>query len=151
MGDWDNDDGRSLFFLPSDPYPIFGDGTGFLSIPTAGLELLDPKDFFAPPVGLATTPTGEDEELTADMEKRMFTVDLVWRTVARRCNGLRIGLVLPSWRSVVDTDATARGNTGGASFSSSDTQYSVSANNRGDGSGGNEVLRKEGDVGFQLK
>ena len=124
VGDWDNDDGRNLCFLPSDPYPTCGDGTGFLSIPIAGLELLDPGAFLAPRVDPATTPTsdGEGEELTADIEKRMFTLDLVWRTVARRCNGLRIGLVLLSWRSVVDTDATVRGNTGGASSSSSDAQ-----------------------------
>jgi len=79
VGDWDNDDGRSLFFLPSDPYPICGDGTGFLSIPIAGLELLDPSDFLVPPVDPATTPTGdgEDEELTADIEKRIFTFDWV--------------------------------------------------------------------------
>ena len=121
MGDWDNDDGRNLFFLPNDPYPTCG-GTGFLSIPIAGLELLDPGDFFAPPADPATTPTGdgEDEEHTADIEKRMFTLDLVWRTVARRCSGSRIGLVLPSWRFVVDTDAIVKGKTGGASSSSLD-------------------------------
>lgn len=151
VADWDNDDGRNLFFLPSDPYPICGDGTGFLSTPIAGLELLDPRVFLAPPVDPATTSSGdgEDEELPTDIENRMFTLDLVWRTVARRCNGFRIGLVLPSWRSVVDTDATLRGNTGGAS-SSSVAQYSLCANNRGDGSGGNEVLRKD-DAKFQLK
>jgi len=48
---------------------------------------------------------------------------------------------------VVDADAAVRGSTGGASSSSSSC-----TNNRGDGSGGNEVLRKEKDgAEFELK